>query len=82
MAWQQYPVSGGVNIWWFSQTAASSTWSINHAMGVMPAVSVQAYDNSGILQEAFPLEIVQVDNNNVQILWSSPRTGIVTFIGA
>jgi len=81
MPWVENPLQSGINkIWQYEQVSASSTWNVNHGMGIEPLVEVLAYDDSDVLQKAFPLSVIQVDTNNTQINWSSPRAGFATFI--
>jgi hypothetical protein len=79
MAWAPFPTVGGIKFWTYQQTTASSQWNIYHGMGVQPMCEVNAHDDNGVLQKAFPLSLIQIDENNVQINWSSPRTGYVSF---
>jgi len=80
MPWSPTPFTAGVRTWEHVQSSPASTWNVNHGLGIEPLVDVNAYDDSEVLQKAFPLAIVQVDENNTQITWSSPRKGIATFV--
>lgn len=72
------PSQGGVRFWQYTQSTPSSTWAIYHAFGEKPLVDVIVLDG-GIPKKAFPLSVVHVDDNNVEITWTSPRTGFVSF---
>lgn len=68
----------GVKFWQYQQTTPTTTWEIYHAFGEKPLVDILVYDN-GVFKKAFPLSMIHVDNNNIRITWSSPRTGLVSF---
>jgi hypothetical protein len=72
------PSQGGVKFWQYEQTTPAVTWNIYHAFGQKPLVDILAYDN-GVLKKAFPLSMIHVDDNNIEITWTSARTGIVSF---
>lgn len=74
------PVSskGGIKFFQYTQSAASTTWTIYHGFGKKPLIDININLN-GVVQKAFPQSLVQVDENTVTITWSSPRTGYVTF---
>jgi hypothetical protein len=55
----------------------ASVWNIPHGMGSNPVVEV-AILVDGKYQKAFPVSIVHVDTNNVQVTWSQPRAGYVS----
>ena len=78
MPWSPTPSQGGIRFFSYQQTTPSSTWNIYHAFGVTPLVDVNAYDDHGVLQKAFPLSVTHVDVNNVTITWSSPRKGFAS----
>ena len=72
------PSQGGVKFWQYEQTTPSATWNIYHAFGQKPLIDVNVWDG-GVLKKAFPLSVAHVDDNNVTITWTSPRTGFVNF---
>lgn len=72
------PVTGGVKFYTFTQDTPSIQWDIYHAFGTEPTVDVAAKDDMGVLQKAFPLDIIQIDVNTVRITWSSPRAGVAS----
>lgn len=78
MGWSPTPTVGGIKFFLFTQSEPSMEWNIYHAMGVNPLVEIQAYDDNGILQKAYPLSVIQVDENNVQVEWSTPRKGFAS----
>lgn len=80
MPWTPDPLQTGVRMWTYTQVSPAATWNIEHGMGIEPLVDVNAYDDNNVLQKAFPLAIIQVDENNTQIKWSSARKGTATFI--
>jgi len=80
MPWSPQPFESGVRVWTHYQNSPLTTWNIEHGMSVEPLVEVHAYDDSNVLQKAFPLSIVQVDENNTTITWSSPRKGVAIFV--
>lgn len=75
MPWAPQPSVGGIKFFQYVQSTPASTWNIYHAMGVKPLVEVNVYDDYGVLQKAFPMNIEHVDLNNVTITWSSARHG-------
>jgi hypothetical protein len=79
MSWTVTPIKSGIRFYQYQQTTPASVWTIYHAMGVEPMVDINANDDHGVLQKAFPLSVVQLDENNTEITWSSPRTGFVNF---
>ena len=79
MPWTNSPSQGGIKYWQFVQPTAQKIWSIYHGMNGYPVVEVFAFDDDGVLQKAFPLEIIHLDDNNVEIQWSSPRSGYASF---
>lgn len=64
----------GLTTYQHNQISASSTWSINHALGSKPTIDVMM-EIDGVVEKVFPASVTHVDNNNVTITWSSPRTG-------
>ena len=58
----------------FTQSVASDTWNINHALGHKPLVDINVIVNGSVMK-AFPLSIVHIDENNVQVTWSAPYRG-------
>ena len=79
MPWSPTPSQGGIRVWQYTQGTAASTWNIYHGFGVTPLVDINAFDDSGVLQKAYPMSVVHTDVNNVVITWSRPRKGYVTF---
>ena len=79
MSWTVTPIQAGIRFFQYQQNTPSSVWTIYHALGVEPLVEINAHDDNGVLQKAFPLTVVQLDANTVEITWSSPRTGFVNF---
>jgi hypothetical protein len=69
---------GGIKLWQYKQDTPASTWSIYHAFGKKPLIDIFVHDN-GILTKAFPLSVIHIDDNNVEINWTSPRAGLVSF---
>lgn len=80
MPWSPNPVQGGVKMWVYSQDTASTTWNIYHGMGVEPIVEIQVPNDDNVLVKAYPAAIIQVDVNTVEIQWTVPRSGKVTFL--
>jgi hypothetical protein len=72
------PSQGGVKFWQYEQTTPATTWSIYHAFDQKPLVDILVNDG-GVLKKAFPLSMIHVDNNNIQITWTAARAGIVSF---
>ena len=56
------------------QSAASSTWTINHNLGSVPVVEISLIEN-GQMKKAFPLSLTHPSVNQTVVTWSSPRTG-------
>ena len=81
MPWSSSPIRAGVKMWRYEQTSASTMWQINHGMGVKPIIEVQVPNGIGAeLVKAYPKAIVQIDDDNVEIQWSTAKTGVVTFL--
>lgn len=78
MGWTPTPTMGGIKFFLFTQASPLKVWNIYHAMGVNPLVEIQAYDDNGVLQKAYPQSVVHIDDNNVQVTWSSPRKGFAS----
>lgn len=57
------------------QTVPSSTWTINHNLGVMPAANI-LIEIDGVLQQVIAA-VHYVDKNNCTIQFSSNRVGMV-----
>lgn len=68
-----------MNRYMHTQATAATTWNINHGLGAKPSVDV-FFDMNGIVNKAFPLSIVHVDDNNVTITWSVARAGYATLV--
>lgn len=62
----------------YSQTVASTTWTIEHNFGFKPNVDVMINVNGGQLQKAFPLSITHSDDNTVIVTWTTAKTGQAT----
>jgi hypothetical protein len=56
-------------------TTGSTTWSFNHQMG-QRYPSIQVFDSNGYI--VIPSEIKAVDENNLNVYFSQPQTGIVS----
>lgn len=56
----------------FTQSIASTTWTINHNLGRIPVISVWV-DNKIIV----PKQTQFVDNNTIIISFSAPKAGAV-----
>jgi len=68
------PTTGGVKFFQHTQSVAASTWNIFHGFGAKPMVDINVLDG-GVVKKAFPLSVVHIDENNVQVTWSSARAG-------
>ena len=75
------PTQGGVAYWQYVQANVSAQWNIYHGMNTSVSCEVFAYDDNNVLQKAFPMEVIEVDANNLQINWSVARKGLVTIVG-
>ena len=56
-------------------SSPTATWSFNHQMG-QRYPSVQIFDNNGYV--VIPSEIKAVDENNVNVYFSQPQTGVLS----
>ena len=56
-------------------SSASATWSFNHQMG-QRYPSIQVFDSNGYI--VIPSEIRAVDENNLNVYFSQPQTGVVS----
>ena len=56
-------------------SSPSATWSFNHQMG-QKYPSIQVFDTNGYI--VMPSEIKAVDDNNLNVYFSQPQTGIVS----
>lgn len=72
------PSTGGIKFFTHNQSSPSATWNIYHGFNAMPMIDINVIEG-GQVQKAFPLSIIHVDDNNVQITWSSPRIGYASF---
>jgi hypothetical protein len=43
-------------------------------------IEINAFDDNNVLQKAFPESVIQVDDNNVQVNWTSARRGFASLI--
>ena len=59
------------------QTSSAATWSFAHNLGEMYPV-VNVYDNNNEL--IVPQTVDAIDNNNLLIVFSSPRTGVAVAV--
>ena len=71
------PTQGGIRVYRHEQSSASTTWNVYHNLGTKPLVEIFVQD-AGVLKKAWPLSMEHVDDNNLTIVWSSPRVGLVT----
>jgi hypothetical protein len=68
----------GISKYTYTQSAPSTTWVLNHNIGLTPIVNT-LIDIGGELKPALPVSIVHNAANTVTtITWSSPRTGQAT----
>jgi hypothetical protein len=58
----------------FTQQTPSTTWAINHPLGCKPSVTALIEEN-GVLVPIIPKDIQYVDNSNLNVIWSVPRSG-------
>jgi len=72
-------MSAGSKILRFTQSVASSEWTVAHNFGTKPACDVAVFHNNA-MQKIFPSNVVHQNDNTVVITFSSPRTGTVTLI--
>jgi hypothetical protein len=70
--------TGGIKFFTYTQVSEAKVWNIFHGFGHYPAVDAKVYDDNGDLQKAFPLSVTHIDENNVQVTWSSNRKGYVS----
>jgi hypothetical protein len=75
------PSLGGIKFFAYTQSTPSTTWTIFHGFGAKPMVDTNVID-SGSVQKAFPISVTHVDDDNVTIVWSQPRTGYVSLAAA
>jgi len=72
------PAPSGIGFYEHHQTTAATTWTITHGLNYYPVVEVLAYDG-GNLVKVFPLQVKHNTLNEVEITFSTPRTGYATF---
>jgi hypothetical protein len=63
------------------QSTSSNIWNIPHNLGQKPIFDVLIY-KSGQLTKALPKIIQHVNDNNLQITFTSNETGVVTCIAS
>lgn len=56
------------------QTTPSTLWSINHNLGVYPAVDVYV-EHNGEIQKIMPLAVTYVDAMTCEVAFSTARAG-------
>lgn len=64
-----------------SQTSASASWAINHALNSDSVVVDVMIDNGGNLEKILPQDIRINDANNITITFSSAQTGRARIVG-
>jgi len=66
-----------LTVYQFTQSSASTTWTINHNLGVYPIVDILINDtsNGGMLTKMIPLNITIIDVNNITVSFSTAQTG-------
>lgn len=80
MPWSIDQQRTGIKMWVYEQSTPASTWTINHGMNARVSVEIAAYDDNNDLKKILPSDVVQVDENNTTIYWSTARKGFVTFV--
>jgi len=66
---------GNVAAYTHVQSSPASIWIINHNLGYKPDVTL--YSNGGVVMYA---EIVHVSNNQTQIIFTLPTSGVARLI--
>lgn len=66
-----------------TQSSASTTWTITHALGTMDVVVDAMIDvgSPAVRTKAIPLTQVTTDNNNVTLTWSTAQSGFARVVG-
>lgn len=63
------------------QSVAASTWNIEHNLGTMTPVLDTFIDFEGAVRKILPADVIVVDANNVQVVFTTPRSGKVALRG-
>lgn len=63
----------------FTQAVPSITWTVMHNLGRKPVSDVSINFN-GKLQKMLPLSMVYISDNELQINFTSPHSGIVRLV--
>lgn len=84
---QATPLAPGLEDWvqrkalfTFTQTLKSTTWKVDHGLGVNPSVKTYVLDNTGKLVQKDPLSIVYNDPNNLTITFNDQEEGVAQCI--
>lgn len=64
----------GIRTYTHTQAIAASTWNVTHNLGHPPVVDVWV-DYQGEQQKILPRQIIHVNLNEMQIVFSVARTG-------
>ena len=63
------------------QSSSSTTWTISHNLDVSSVAVDAMIDISGNLEKILPAGIEHVDNNTLEITFSSAQTGRARIVG-
>lgn len=61
------------------QDTPSSTWQVKHGRPGYPIVDVYM-ELDGKVQKVIPAGVTYIDEYNIEVLFSEPRTGFVTVV--
>ncbi len=69
-----------IGIYQHIQTTPSTVWTIEHNLGVQPIHDIWVIDG-GVYSKIYPANVVHIDDNTLQLTFSSPQTGQVRLVG-
>lgn len=64
-----------------TQSTPSATWSINHNLNCKPVVEVVVDVGGGSREKIFPQKVMHASDTNMQITFSTARSGVARLVG-
>lgn len=62
------------------QTVPAEVWTISHGMNAYPVTDV-IITHEGTRQKILPRAVKYIDSNTIEVVFSTPLTGLVRLIG-
>lgn len=70
----------GIGVYQHVQDTPQSVWTITHNLGVQPISDVWIIDD-GVMSKMYPAAVVHLDDNTLQLSFSSPLAGQARLVG-